>query len=668
MSVHLLLLVVLMVVKNGGGEVIQCTNLGSEDKELPPQTLYKTGTDVTLDPVEREYFWLIMAESTVVITEYRDVVEGMPVDQTCVRYAITAIPDCLAVVCGADPICRQEAATECSTDVSLRVALNARQREFENLQLEYARVMGTLQRFVRQLEVAEGKAWWPGAAAVAGTIVNAVRVEELRKSGKNIKARLENQQKQLNENGVLFAAQQRQIDNMTQALESTSKAVQHTTDMIMKLGDTITNVSMVLDDNVRRLTGRVTELQQQINRRFTETYDLVQVVSDTINSDDNELYRTIQTLYGNIQNAFARLQQSDLRRFRATQYIYRMLTYGIDLERASEKMARLLDIYRDCFQALTNNMLYSCPVNQPFIKQFPSYVFTRNVYGSVYLRDEGYLLMLYRIPTEYETLMVHKVYAKSVLIGGKYYVPDSSHVVMLPDGKFYRKPVCEGKFCPAFLPETQFPLCLAALKKSDSEKIFLYCKLLLCGSKTCDDRIIKPTQVPATWNIGEPVLTFALQDEQDDTSTVSETVPVAIKLPSKEEILGPYRPASYSLTRIVTEEVQIDGVQNTLYNMSQVLNDIANAGIQALNGSNTALQYMRVQGQLAREHLAEMAALAQQYKELRKEFNFIFEFDLDFSWLSSWLSLPSLYLIGIIVVSVAALALGLVLYRFVCKK
>ncbi|AFJ20396.1 membrane protein Allo46 [Cyprinid herpesvirus 1] len=350
-------------------------------------------------------------------------------------------------------------------------------------------------------------------------------------------------------------SQQKVIELINDRVGVNSQAISHNSDRIIKLGNSIANISVALDSNIKAVNGRVTLMEDEINSRFGYVADQLNEIREQQVADIANVNYKI-----NLQAA-------------AMLYYQQLNNLATTLAHNALKLTGMVEAYRTCFKSLYGGTLEGCPVNQKFLADKPYFAGYRSVQGIVYRQDLGVVAVMYKVPAAYRDFAYYTVSAKPLTINGEWFVPRSDDVVMLGDGRFYTEPQCSANICQPPVAHPTWDDCVAAIIVQQVVQIKKYCRLVKCSSDGCTDIITAPIQISGTVTLPErSVGDFSFYN---GVQAVGQVTPV----PVPKVNIAPIR-SSAGLDEITPAVVQVQGVVADLSTSMNQFNAQV-AGLQA---------------------------------------------------------------------------------------
>lgn len=333
----------------------------------------------------------------------------------CIDYDVSALPSCFLTVCGGDKTCLSDRRSPCKNSETIlndarRSGLNMR-AAFEQLNIEERKakvyempneVMKKVKRHKRFVET----------IILAGAVAVSMAMSVT----------------------ALVIAEQ-----TSRRLDLVDQRAQENTNQIMNIGGQLINVTGKLDKNIELTNNRISEMQTDMNKRFT-----------VINSNFDRLTKEFRALASSTSAGFSQMYgyQSWLSQVSS---ITNQLTQG-----AMQITYKALNT-QACLSQLQSGKMGSCPsglevmVNHPGISAVPT------VEGLLY-RDRK-LFIVNRVPNNIETVVMHKVIGKPTISQNVTCWPD--YDVWMYNNKFYLPGKCYEKYCYEFTRHDRFYACLA---------------------------------------------------------------------------------------------------------------------------------------------------------------------------------------------------------------
>ncbi|ABG25578.1 ORF72 [Ranid herpesvirus 2] len=443
-----------------------------------------------------------------IINEMTDVVEIIPLQQTCTFLNISLLPTCAAAVCKppvgqqADANCNSEVV--CSLDTNVRTSMALLFDEFEYAKRRYKETIAVAEAWQSSKEPARHRRF--AGMIMAGVAIGLSTIALGIAGGAFYYAKQADQKATqaldvaMRTRDVLLQVAE-QTKDMKLAMEGTNKRVDLVESSVRKIGDTIFKLTNTMQAKLAETHSRISDLTDHVDNNFVLVRDAINTVATKLSSEMEAAQK-------------------------AALYYQQMQSFTNIVVQSISRLNSQTQMYSTCLQNIDDGKLYGCPLSDPFINMNADYRMVSSVYGAIY--DGEALHVVYKVPDSVELMTLYTVLVKPFMVNGILQVVDSSNVVMGPDGGFYEKPFCEGRYCMPLTQNTNFSKCLSMVQSGDTAQIARFCTMLPCNKIDCSDRMniktIRGTlSVPGTPLKGFEVLSFDYVDYRMPNLTLNKT-------------------------------------------------------------------------------------------------------------------------------------------------
>lgn len=452
-----------MEQKNGAS----CTF--SETRKTVTNTLYLANGQVTKQVTDMGTYHVATLMTAKIINDLVDVIEIIPLEKTCSFLNISLLPNCEQTVCGQSvgetPMALCNAKDACSMDSMVRGAMGSLFEEFEYAKRRYKETIAVAETWQVSREPPRHKRF-------AGIIIAGMAVGfSLAAIGIASTALYYSKQADAKATQALNVAMQtrdvllqvsQQTESIKTSIAKTNSRVDVAEASIKKIGDTVFKITNTLQAKLAETHSRISDLTAHVDNNFA----LVQKAMNTISTNLAKIMEINQ---------------------KAALYYQQMLAFQTMVVQGTARLIQETEMYSTCLQNIDSGRLYGCPLSDPFINVNADYRMVSSVYGAIY--DGQYLNVVYKVPSSVELTTLYSVLIKPFEVNGVLQVVDSTQVVMGPDGGFYKKPYCEGRYCMPLEQDTKFSKCLSMVQSRNTEQIARFCTVTPCNKADCSDKM-----------------------------------------------------------------------------------------------------------------------------------------------------------------------------------
>lgn len=441
----------------------------SETRKTVTNTLYLANGRVTQKVTDMGTYHVATLMTAKIINDMVDVIEIIPLEKTCTFLNISLLPNCEQAVCGQSvgetPTAACDAKDACSMDPMVRGAMGSLFEEFEYAKRRYKETIAVAEtwqvsrepvrqkRFAGIIVAGMAVTFSLAAIGIAGTALYYAKQSDA-KATQALNVAMQTR------NVLLQVAEQ--TEGIKTSIAETNNRVDKAEASIKKIGDTMFKITNTLQAKLAETNSRISDLTAHVDRNFA-------LVQSAINTISTKLAKTME------------MNQ------KAALYYQQMFAFQTMVVQGTARLIQETQMYSTCLQNIDSGRLYGCPLSDPFINVNADYRMVSSVYGAIY--DGQYLNVVYKVPSSVELMTLYSVLIKPFEVNGVLQVVESAQVVMGPDGGFYKKPYCEGRYCMPLEQDTNFSKCLSMVQSGNTEQIARFCTVTPCNKADCSDKM-----------------------------------------------------------------------------------------------------------------------------------------------------------------------------------